>query len=101
MTPTAIESDFAVDSSGFSACRFFKWVDAKYTNSTLINRRGRVKIHLMCGVRTNVVTAVEISYRFAADSPFFQPLVDATARNFIMQEVSAGLIVSSESSNRG
>ena len=26
---TAIESDFAVDSSGFSTCRFFQWVDAK------------------------------------------------------------------------
>ncbi|HKG58372.1 MAG TPA: SWIM zinc finger family protein [Pyrinomonadaceae bacterium] len=29
---TAIEQDFAVDSSGFSTCRFFQWVDAKYTN---------------------------------------------------------------------
>jgi transposase len=86
---TAIESDFAVDSSGFSACRFFKWVDAKYTNPTLINKRDWVKIHLICGVRTNIVTAVEISDRFAADSPFFKSLVDATARNFIIQEVSA------------
>jgi hypothetical protein len=43
----------------------------------------------MCGVKTNIVTAVEISDRFAADSPFFKPLVDATAKNFIMQEVSA------------
>lgn len=86
---TAIESDFAVDSSGFSTCRFFQWVDAKYTNPTLINKREWVKVHLMCGVKTNVVTAVEISDRFAADSPFFKPLVDATAKNFIMQEVSA------------
>jgi hypothetical protein len=86
---TAIESDFAVDSSGFSACRFFKWVDAKYTNPTLINKRDWIKIHLMCGVKTNIVTAVEISDRFGADSPFFKTLVDTTARNFIMQEVSA------------
>ena len=27
-----IESDFAVDSSGFSICRFYQWVAAKYTN---------------------------------------------------------------------
>lgn len=86
---TVIESDFAVDSSGFSTCRFFQWVDAKYTNPTLINKREWVKVHLMCGVKTNVVTAVEISDRFAGDSPFFKPLVDATAKNFIMQEVSA------------
>jgi hypothetical protein len=32
---TAIESDFAVDSSGFSTSRFSQWVDAKYTNKTL------------------------------------------------------------------
>ena len=43
----------------------------------------------MCGVKTNVVTAVEISDRFANDSPFFKPLVETTAQNFVMQEVSA------------
>lgn len=85
----AIESDFAVDSSGFSACRFFQWVDAKYTNPTLMTKRDWVKVHLMCGVKTNVVTAVEISDRFANDSPFFKPLVDATAQNFTMAQVSA------------
>ncbi len=32
---TAIESDFAVDSSGFSTCRFVQWVQAKYTTRNL------------------------------------------------------------------
>lgn len=85
----AIESDFAVDSSGFSTCRFFQWVDAKYTNPQLMAKRDWVKVHLMCGVKTNVVTAVQISDRYANDSPFFKQLVDATAKNFVMQEVSA------------
>ncbi|MEA2204396.1 MAG: hypothetical protein QOE77_1172 [Blastocatellia bacterium] len=86
---TAIESDFAVDSSGFSTCRFFQWVDAKYTNPQLMTKREWVKVHLMCGVKTNVVTAVAISGRHAGDSPFFKQLVDTTAKNFVMQEVSA------------
>ena len=44
----------------------------------------------MCGVKTNVVTAIEITDRFAGDSPHFKPLVEATAQNFyMMQEVSA------------
>jgi hypothetical protein len=30
----AIESDFAVDSSGFSTSRFVQWMHAKYTNRT-------------------------------------------------------------------
>jgi transposase len=85
----SVESDFAVDSSGFSTCRFFQWVDAKYTNPQLMTKREWVKVHLMCGVRTNIVTAVEISDRFANDSPFFQGLVETTGRNFTMQEVSA------------
>jgi len=85
---TAIEQDFAVDSSGFSTCRFFQWVDAKYTNKELITKRDWVKVHVICGVQTNVVTAVEVSDRFANDSPFFKDLVDATAQNFTMKEVS-------------
>ncbi len=43
----------------------------------------------MCGVRTNVVTAVKITDRYSGDSPQFKGLVDATAKNFVMQEVSA------------
>lgn len=85
----AIESDFAVDSSGFSVCRFFKWVDAKYNDPKLMTKRDWVKVHLMCGVKTNVVTAVEISERYANDTKYFKPLVDTTAQNFVMQEVSA------------
>lgn len=92
---TAIESDFAVDSSGFSTCRFFQWVKARYTNPHLMEKRDWVKVHLMCGVKTNIVTAVEISDRFANDSPFFVPLVEATSQNFVMQEVSADKAYSS------
>jgi len=86
---TAIESDFAVDSSGFSTSRFLQWAEAKYRNPALMNKREWVKVHLMCGVKTNIVTAVEITDRYAADCPQFKQLVDATAKNFVMQEVSA------------
>jgi len=43
----------------------------------------------MCGVKTNIVTAVEVTNRYAADNKYFKPLVDTTAQNFVMQEVSA------------
>jgi transposase len=84
-----IESDFAVDSSGFSTCRFVQWVDAKYKNHQLMTKREWVKVHLMCGVKTNVVTAVEITDRYAGDSPQFEGLVKTTGRNFTMSQVSA------------
>lgn len=85
----AIEKDFAVDSSGFSTSRFVQWVKAKYSNPQILEARDWVKVHLMCGVTTNIVTAVTITDRFVADSPQFKPLVEATAKNFVMQEVSA------------
>lgn len=85
----AIESDFAVDSSGFSTCRFFNWVDAKYSDPKLMSKRDWVKVHLMCGVKTNIVTAIEITDRYAADTNYFKPLVEATGNNFVMTEVSA------------
>jgi len=43
----------------------------------------------MCGVRTNIVTAVEIHDKNASDSPLLPDLVNATAAHFRLQEVSA------------
>ena len=53
-----IESDFAADSSGFTTSRFVRWFDHKY--GAIRQQHEWVKVHLMCGVRTNIVTAVEI-----------------------------------------
>jgi hypothetical protein len=48
-----------------------------------------VKCHLMCGVRTHIVTAVEIKDKDASDTKLLPALVDATAENFTLNEVSA------------
>jgi transposase len=94
---TSIETDFAVDSTGVSTCRFFQWYQAKYfEDKKLIEKRDWVKIHLCCGVKTNIVSAVEISNKFSGDSPFFRPLVDKTALRFTINEVSADKAYSSE-----
>jgi transposase len=85
----AVESDFAVDSSGFSTCRFVQWVKAKYTEPKLMEKHDWIKVHLMCGVKTNIVTAIEITERYANDCPQFKGLVETTGRNFAMNEVSA------------
>src|SRR5437660_11172508 len=41
------------------------------------------------GVKTNIVTAIEIGEQFSADSPHFPPMVNTTAQNFRISEVSA------------
>jgi transposase len=83
----AVETVFAPDSTGFSTSRFVRWFDEKYG----VTRSGHdwVKAHAMCGVKTNIVTAVEILDRDAADCPQFKPLVEATAKNFTIGEVPA------------
>jgi len=91
---TAMEQDFAVDSSGFSTCRFDRWFDEKY--GTPKQKRQWVKAHLICGVKTNVVTAVEILDKDAGDAPQLPDLVNITRRNFAVREVSADKAYASE-----
>lgn len=50
----SVEADFAVDSSGFSTCRFIRWFNKKYGKE--VDNREWVKLHLMCGVKTKIVT---------------------------------------------
>lgn len=100
-----IDWDFAVDSSGFSTGVYQKWTEAKRGNArrvygekqpNAVNRKDWVKAHLMCGVKTNVVTAVEISHAYAGDSPYFNPLVETTSENFPIQSVAADKAYSAE-----
>jgi hypothetical protein len=84
----SVEEDFAIDSSGFSTGQFMRWFDVKYGKEE--DRRMWLKVHLMCGVKTNIVTSVEISDGYANDDGFFKPLVEAAAANgFTLKEVSA------------
>ena len=83
----AVETDFAIDSSGFGTSKFERWYDEKY--GVTRQRSLWIKLHMSCGVKTNVVTAVRILDKDSADSPQFTPLVTETRRNFSISEVSA------------
>lgn len=83
----AIETDFAVDSSGFSTCNYVRWFDEKYGRERTSNLW--IKAHLMCGVKTHIVTSIEITGKDANDSPLLPGLVNTTAKNFTLNEVSA------------
>lgn len=83
----AMETDFAVDSSGFSTCNYVRWFDEKYGKERTSNLW--IKAHLMTGVKTHIVTSVEITGKDANDSPMLPGLVEKTAENFLLSEVSA------------
>jgi transposase len=83
----SVETDFAVDSSGFTTSRFHRWFDHKY--GAVREHHDWVKCHLICGVKTNIVTSVEIRGRNANDSTVLPALVNSTAQNFTLSEVAA------------
>jgi transposase len=89
----SVENDFTIDSSGFGTSRFVKWFDHKYGKE--VDTRAWVKAHLVCGVKTNIVTAVELTMGNEHDTKFLPELVMQTAQNFTVKEVSGDKAYSS------
>ena len=87
----SVESNFAIDSSGFSTSRFLRWFDHKYG----VDRKKAewVKCHIITGVKTNVITAVEIND--CGDSPMLKQLFVTTSQNFTIKELSGDKAYSS------
>jgi len=54
---TGVETQFAIDSSGFCTSRFTRWFDVKYGITR--EQADWVKVHIVCGTKTHIVTAVE------------------------------------------
>jgi len=83
----SVEADFAIDSSGFRTTQFNEYCREKHK---VKKKHKWLKAHLMCGVKTNVITSAEITGEYGADCPQFEPLVKATHENgFSLNEVSA------------
>lgn len=85
----AIESDFAVDSSGFSTSTYDRWFSYKY--GTKKSEAQWVKAHIMIGTTTNVVTSVEVTGKNGADCPQLPALLGTTMKRFNIAEVSADM----------
>ena len=63
----AVETDFAADASGFSTSVYDRWFDHKWGKE---KKQARfLKAHIMCGVNTKIVTAVEITEANVHESP--------------------------------
>jgi len=82
-----IENDFAVDSSGFSTSHFGRWLDVRA--GTHLEKRKFVKAHVTCGVKTNIITSVNITKGFDSDCVQFESLVKETDKIYDIREVSA------------
>jgi len=81
-----VETDFAMDASGFSTAMYGHWL----TKRLILNEyKSFKKAHIMCGVKTNIITHIEITDGYTADSTQLEKLVKNTSKNFRMKEVSA------------
>ena len=88
-----IESQYAIDSSGFSSSQFGRWFNFKYNEERIC--RNWVKAHIMIGTNTNMVTSVELSKAYGSDSPRLEALVEKTCKDFDVKEVTADKAYSS------
>lgn len=83
----AIETNFAVDPSGFGTKTTKSWFSEKH--GRVIESRDWRKAHLMSGVSTHIVTAVKVTDSNANDAPHLLPLAESTGQRFTMDEISA------------
>ena len=91
---SGVEVYFAADSSGFASTAYNRWFDHKWGG---VKREVQwTKLHIMCGVQTNIVTVADATPTQSADSPFFADFVRATQENFTIREVSADKAYSSK-----
>lgn len=89
----AVETEFAIDSSGFRTTSFNEYCKDKHNTK---RAHKWLKAHICVGVKTNIITGVEITDEFGNDSPQFEPLVRITSNSgFDVQEVSADKAYSS------
>jgi len=87
-----VETDFAIDSSGFRCSTFNDY--SNYAHGT--NRvHNWLKVHICTGVKTNIIADVIVTDEHSADSPQFKKLVQRTSEYFNVKKVVADAAYSS------
>jgi transposase len=81
-----IETDFTMDSSGFSTVMYGHWLEKRLIFN---EHKTFKKAHVMSGVKTNIITHIEVTDGYVADGLLLETLVKNTSKNFQMREVSA------------
>ncbi|MFH0889941.1 MAG: transposase [Candidatus Aenigmatarchaeota archaeon] len=81
-----LETQFAIDSTGFRTTRFTEYCIVKHG---LSRKHKWLKCHAICGTKTNVITAIRITDENGADIKQFKPLVYETTQSFNVEEITA------------
>ncbi|MGI0058478.1 MAG: transposase [Nitrosotalea sp.] len=82
-----VETEFAIDSTGFRTRCFGAYCEGKYPSK---REHIWIKLHASCGVKTNIITSVEIKEEYSGDSPELIPLTQKMVDNgFAVEKVFA------------
>lgn len=82
-----IEQDFAIDSTGFGVSRYKTFFNMKHMGEGRWKQYR--KCHAVCGVKTNIITAVDITEGKVNDQTRFISLANDTSRNFVIRDFCA------------
>ena len=83
----AVETSFAVDSTGFGLGQFYRHFSAKYGQER--SKMNWLKLHATIGTNTNVITSAIVTDKDSHDGALLRPMMEETARQFTVKEVSA------------
>lgn len=81
-----IENNFAVDATGFSTFTKKNWLEYRLEHKAYMDFK---KLHIISGIRTNIITSAKVTVGKSADCPEFENLVKYTSENFRIREVCA------------
>jgi hypothetical protein len=75
-----VETKIAIDSTGFSSCKFVRWTDEKYGQP--MKKAVWVKAHCAIGCKTNAILAADVLEQYTGDSLQFSTLAREAAQGF-------------------
>jgi transposase len=74
------ETEFSIDATGISRSRFRRWFHER--DQVMREEQDWLKLHLICGNRTNVVASVIVTERNEADATYLPELLNRVAKHF-------------------
>ena len=83
---SAIEHDFATDATGIKTKLFSSWYSLRCRKK--IRKRDHVTVHISAGIKSKIVTAINVENERGKDNEIFRDHVDKTASIFKVNEWS-------------
>lgn len=85
-----VEVYFCADATGIGkAYGNQHWIKVRHTKEEMKQARDYKKLHIVSGVKTNIICSAKITEGNRHESPYFKSLIDDTAKIFDVKEVSA------------